>query len=215
MDPLGCAASPVGPHGEDVLLALRRRTAAVHREVETTLGLTAPDLSLPRVARVVERLHAFWADAEAGLDRWAAAQPATARALDWERRRRAALFAADLRTLGAAPPEPSTARRLALPPVRHTGTALGRLYVLEGSTLGGRVVERALAPLLATAPDGCALRSFSPYGAETARMWRAFRRHLQRWVDAGGNPERVLAGAEETFAALASWCAPLRQEPVP
>ena len=58
---------------------------------------------------------------------------------------------------------------------------MGRLYVLEGSTLGGAFIDRHLA----TVPElsGLRLRAFSPYGPETGAMWQGFRRAAR---DAGG-----------------------------
>ena len=76
-----------------------------------------------------------------------------------------------------------------LDPVTGTDAALGRLYVLEGSTLGGVFIDRHLAalPRLAGLPR---LHAFSPYGAETGAMWAAFRRQTRARVDAGPPHER-------------------------
>ena len=63
----------------DVLLQLRTATAREHQRVEDTLALLDPELTVPRLAEVLTRMHAFWVSAEAGLDRWAAAEPTTER----------------------------------------------------------------------------------------------------------------------------------------
>ena len=62
---------------------------------------------------------------------------------------------------------------------------MGRLYVLEGSTLGGAFIDRHLA----TVPElsGLRLRAFSPYGSETGVMWHGFRRAARERVAAGGD----------------------------
>jgi heme oxygenase len=88
--------------------------------------------------------------------------------------------------------------------VPSTEDALGRLYVLEGSTLGGTFIDRHLTGLLAL--TGVRVRAFSPYGRETGAMWHAFRRAARDRVAAGGDPGRVVAAAQDTFAALAAWC---------
>src|SRR5206468_2644054 len=110
------------------------------------------------------RMHGFWRAAEAGLDAWAARFPAEAEAVTWPARRRAGLFAADLDALGA-PPAAAVPR---LAPVAATDAALGRLYVLEGSTLGGTFIEQHLTGLPCL--SGVRLRAFSPYGPETGAM---------------------------------------------
>ena len=194
--------------GDDVLRMLRTGTAAEHRTVEDVLDLLDPELDRRRLAQVLALLHGFWVAAEQGLDRWAASRPADARAVDWDRRRRAGLFVLDLGALGV----PASAEVPSLSAVGDTDQALGRLYVLEGATLGGVFIDRHLTGLPALAD--VRIRAFSPYGRETGAMWAAYRRATRQHVRAGGDAGRVLASARETFRALADWCRPAgRQVP--
>ena len=184
---------------DDVLRRMREATAAEHERVEDALDLVRPDLDRPRLVAAVSALHGFWCAAEAGLDGWADRFPADAAGVEWTRRRRAHLYAADLRALGTEPAQ----GRPALGPVRDTDEALGRLYVLEGSTLGGTFIDRHLAGLPELA--GVRLRAFSPYAERTGAMWHAYRRATRAHVAAGGDADRVVAAARGTFAALAGW----------
>ena len=190
----------------DVLLVLRSATAAEHERVEDTLALMDPALTAGRLADVLAAMHGFWLAAEEGLDAWAQQEPALAAALTWERRRRAALFADDLLVLGRGGGVPA---RPALPPVTGTDEALGRMYVLEGSTLGGTFIDRHLATLPQLS-GGIRLRAFSPYGPETGAMWHAFRRVTRAHVAGGGDADRLVAAARTTFTVLADWCEPVR-----
>jgi heme oxygenase len=88
--------------------------------------------------------------------------------------------------------------------VAGTDEALGRLYVLEGCTLGGTFIDRHLAALPGL--GGIRLRAFSPYGAETGAMWHAFRRATRDRVARGGDPDAMVSAATATFRSLASWC---------
>jgi heme oxygenase len=185
----------------DVLRRLRTETAAEHRAVEETLDLLSPQLTRDRLVDVLDRMHGFWQAAEGGLDTWADTHPADADRIGWAGRRRTALFAADLAALGA---EPSGGPDL--PDVGGTDTALGRLYVLEGSSLGGVFIDRHLASLPQLAGAG-RLSAFSPYGERTGAMWRAFRTGVRDRIAGGGDADRVVSSARETFGALASWCA--------
>jgi heme oxygenase (biliverdin-IX-beta and delta-forming) len=199
------AAGGTGAHAErrsedDVLRRLRAGTAEDHEDVERTLDLLDPHLDRERLADVLDRMHGFWLAAEAGLDRWAAGHPGDAAAVDWPRRRRADLFAADLGALGGTPGN----LRPRLPDPGGTDAALGRLYVLEGSTLGGAFIDRHLASLPQFA--GLRLRAFSPYGADTGAMWAAFRRVVRRRVDSGGDADVMVDSARGTFRQLAGWC---------
>lgn len=194
-----------GRHDEgDVLRMLRSGTAAEHADLEHSLDLLDPDLDRARLTGVLARMHGFWTSAESGLDTWAARFPADAERVSWTRRRRAGLFATDLATLGAhaAPTGPD------LPVPTGTDEAMGRLYVLEGSTLGGAFIDRHLA----TVPELCGLqlRAFSPYGPDTGAMWHAFRRAARNRVAAGGDAATMVAAARQTFGALALWCRPAR-----
>jgi heme oxygenase len=186
----------------DVLRMLRTGTATEHEAVERALDLLDPALDRSRLVEVLRLLHGFWLAAEAGLDSWAAAFPADAQALDWVLRRRAPLFAADLATLGAEAP----ASRPRLPALGGTDEALGRLYVLEGATMGGTLIDRHLAGLPGLA--GIRLRAFTPYGTDAGAMWHAFRRVTRDRVADGGDAAAVVASARDTFRVLAEWCRP-------
>jgi heme oxygenase (biliverdin-IX-beta and delta-forming) len=145
-------------------------------------------------------MHGFWLAAEAGLDDWAGRHPADAADVLWTRRRRADLFAADLGALGTD----DAGGTLCLAPLGGTDEALGRMYVLEGSTLGGAFIDRHLAGLPQF--SGVRLRSFSPYGDRTGAMWHGFRRSVRDRVEAGGDADVMLTAARDTFGALAAWC---------
>jgi heme oxygenase (biliverdin-IX-beta and delta-forming) len=195
--------------GNDVLHRLRTETAGEHREVERILDLLDPALGQARLAEVLGRMHGFWVAAESGLDAWAVRFPGDAGGVAWGRRRRAALFDADLSRVGGT----ATGDVPHLPGVSDTDHALGRLYVLEGSTLGGTFIDRHLASLPQL--SGVRIRAFSPYGSETGAMWAAFRRVVRERVAAGGDAEAMIESARETFRALAAWCHPIREPVVP
>ena len=64
--------------------------------------------------------------------------------------------------------------------------ALGMLYVLEGSTLGGRMILRELSRL---GVSDRRLRFLDPYGGATGERWRSFLDVLDREV--GSDPVRL------------------------
>jgi heme oxygenase len=173
---------------------LRAGTAAAHRSLEDSLALLQEPLDRGRFIAVLLRLHGFH-------QAW---EPAIARRLapPLLPPSRIGLFEHDLKALGIGAPAIagiaacSAAERLG----DHTDTALGSLYVLEGSTLGGRVIGAKLrrAPWC---PRG-GLRSFEPYGAGTAARWRATLAQLER---SGGDAQRIVDGALRTFHTLQRW----------
>ena len=94
---------------------------------------------------------------------------------------------------GSAAPQPAAAPE-APPPVGSLGEALGLLYVLEGSTLGGKVIRRQVE---ASGGDMAGLTFLDPYGAQAGERWRSFLAVLDR--AAGAEPEGAVAGARAGF----------------
>ena len=81
---------------------------------------------------------------------------------------------------------------------------MGALYVVEGSTLGGVQIARALAPLVARKGGG-GRSFFLGYGDRHGAMWRAF---LERLQDCAGSEEKeaaIVLGATRTFLDFEIW----------
>ena len=189
---------------------LKQRTAAAHARVEDRLGLTGPDLSPDRLRAVLARFAGFWQGTERLVDEWAQADPELAAALNWPRRRRREGLRADLLRMGlsvreitALPEAPAVFVDL------DAADVLGWLYVSEGASLGGAVIDRALRSL----PGADRLRTFTPYLEGPGPMWREFLAVLAAWV--GDDPTRqarVISAGVGTFTALEHWLAPLAGE---
>lgn len=121
--------------------------------------------------------------------------------LDFASRRRAPRLAADYAVLGGDP------ARVPLHPdpgLTSDAQALGVFYVLEGSTLGGAVIEKQLKA------RGESLKGLSflhPYGDQTGARWRAFLAVLEAAPAAGAG--EVVQGALLGFACAQDWlCRP-------
>jgi heme oxygenase (biliverdin-IX-beta and delta-forming) len=202
------AGSPV--HAEaspDLLHLLRTATRPAHDRIETMLALTEPSLDGARYRAVLARFLGFWLG-------W---EPRVAAALDdplfFAPRRRAHLLRRDLDALGLPEDEIAALPRCALPALAGPQAALGALYVMEGSTLGGRVLVRHVARRLGVAEGMPGALYFSGYGDATGAMWRDFCVRL-RAAPAGSAPE-ITAAALATFDLLAAWFAPLSRSGVP
>lgn len=194
-----------------VLQRLKAATRAEHDAIEVALDLMAPGLSLADYSRRLRRYHGFYAPIE----------PLIAAAADWPHwrldmtaRAKTAWLAADLACLGdpAEPGELGEAASMAgplcsaLPPLDTAAAAFGCVYVLEGATLGGRVISRHIERMLGLDATRGA-RFFHGYGEHTGTMWKAFRAALSAFADKPAGEDKVVASAIATFAALRAWCA--------
>lgn len=208
MPALRTYAPPTKARSPLMLPALKSATAGHHARVEALMP-SLDALATPEgYASALRALHAFHAAWEPAV--WRA--PGLAEAgLDADLRRKLPLLERDLGALGIAPSR-------ALPPapvVPDAAAALGALYVLEGATLGGRVIHRHVAGPLGLTPErGGAY--YHGYGADTGPRWKELGEVMQRHVDAHGDEARVVAGAVACFAALEGWLSTpgaLRAEP--
>ena len=182
---------------------LRATTRAQHLEAEARLD---PAVRLAAPAADADLLDRLWA-LHAGAER-AFAETGLARLdIDLAARRRSPWIAQDLQAVaGRAPRWPASVMAF---DTRHE--ALGGLYVLEGSSLGGQVLFRqAQARLGVTASHGG--RFFHGHGARTGRLWREFLAVLAGVPAMGREADEVEAGARATFSRfIGAFPAPVEQ----
>jgi heme oxygenase (biliverdin-IX-beta and delta-forming) len=170
---------------QSVLTRLRRETAALHHHLEEQLDAVNRLADPQRRAILIRRYAALHIPAD-GILRDHLLDVAD---LDIDGRRRSEALAPFAE--GVLPRFPAPANR---------AEALGALYVLEGSTLGGRMILRALAARGVDAPE---LRFLDPYGADTGARWRAFLAVLDRDVRTDTQMADACRGAVRTFAHAA------------
>ena len=84
--------------------------------------------------------------------------------------------------------------------VRSEEQLLGLGYVLEGSTLGGRVLSRRFGASL-----GGPFRYFEGYGAATSSMWTSFVSWLESSLSTQAAREEAGRGAVYAFEHLMRW----------
>jgi heme oxygenase len=172
---------------------LREATQAVHTRLHAhpVLGtVSAGTIDLASYRRLLGRLYGFHIVFEAA----AAIGP-----------ERSLWLADDMRTLGlteqaiaALPLCPS------LPVLDTPHRKLGALYVVEGSTLGGRELSKRLDHLFGH--DERAGRCFfSGREADTGKSWRAFADSLDAAGEDQAARSEMIAAAIETFAAFETW----------
>lgn len=139
------------------LAKLRAATQDIHHRLDHSLDIVARLTDPAQRRGMISRYAAFHIPAEDALG----PHLQELADLDFSARSRAALFACHA----------GEDARPAFPVPGGRAEALGMLYVLEGSTLGGRMILRTLAARGVADP---ALGFLDPYGTETGARWRDF-----------------------------------------
>lgn len=172
---------------------LRVATATLHRATEAAFD--AGD-RLATMAGYVDLLDRLWS-LHAGVEDALRSHGGDLPGLALEALRRSPLLALDIETLAGRPPRlPPSGLAYASPEA-----ALGGIYVVEGSILGGRVLmRRAERSLGVSATQGG--RFLAGDGAATGARWRAFLAVLAALPAAGAAADAAEGGARGTFAAF-------------
>lgn len=191
----------------DILTQLKEQTASFHNDIEQNdyaRALMGGTMSLDAYRAYLEKFYGFIEPMERKLTErreWSAFE------FELAPRLKAPLLEADLRQLGLSDEQLSGLPRCeALPDVADFSRALGYLYVIEGSTLGGQLVMRKLQASLQVQPEVNG-RYFNSYGEAVREKWKQFRELLVAVADRLGEEKRIVDGATETFVRLERWFA--------
>jgi heme oxygenase (biliverdin-IX-beta and delta-forming) len=185
-----------------LLAALRSATRADHERIEAILPLARPGIDRASYRALLAALYGFHSPLERELGR---VDGLRALGLDCRLRRRSHLLRRDLLSLGMTLPDVARLPRCTdLPSVRPLAAALGCLYVVEGSTLGGQVLAgRAREALGVGLGDGASF--FHGYGPATGAMWSAFVAALAALPPDEAAERAAVSAAVATFGAIERW----------
>jgi heme oxygenase len=150
----------------------------------------------------IATLEAFYREAESSLRPFAEAL--TVRGFDPVGRRKGEALAAELVELSAytkVAPDLSGA----FPTLPNFSAAVGCIYVLEGSTLGGLILAGRIRDRL-----GWDSRFYGIYGARTGEMWRSFKAALEA-ARAEVDAASLATAAQSVFDAFAQHVANVRE----
>lgn len=177
-------------------LALKEATRSVHQSLEGIVVRKLKAISTrDEYAQLLSAFYGFHHPAEHKLDAW----------LDdslipyYTGRRRSSAILDDLRELGEDIHIPLA---MDLPQIDSLAKALGVFYVLEGSTMGGKIIAGMLRR---QGIPGDAIRFFNAYRENELPMWQAFTSVLDHFpVDPLFNDE-IREAAITTFEKFRNW----------
>src|SRR5471032_365826 len=189
----------------DLLSRLKIETAECHTRLENALDLMRLEWPREDYVAMLEGFYGYvapWEDAAATF------MPARLRDF-FEGRRKASLLALDLALLTGDKDRANRVTKIErLPAMNSIGRVFGSMYVMEGSTLGGRFIAPHVATLFGL-QSGSGNAYFEGYGLRTGSMWKAFRETASANVPPEQHDEAVDA-AIATFDGLHGWLGQVR-----
>lgn len=174
---------------------VKNETAISHQEVEALMLPRLQQISSQQdYVRILQMFYGFYLPMEEAIHSRLTADEVP----DIAERRTASLILQDLKTLGH---ENVPDRIATVPEIVTVPQAFGALYVLEGSTLGGKIIAKMLAKNNQVSLPQEALHFFLGYGEKTGPMWTSFVQVLNQQTDAAS----ITAAANQTFLSLKHW----------
>lgn len=183
----------INAHKESFLKELRAGTDANHKALEQnpySERLMSPDVTVEDYKIYLEKMYGIIMPFEQDI------QPKLSHIVtDMANRQKHHLLSNDLQDLG------NNTENI---PLYHfnaanDAAALGQMYVLEGSTMGGMVIQKHMSKL------GVPVRYFASYGSNTAMMWRAFIDALTTYAVTHNKQEEIIDSAVATFKTMDNW----------
>jgi heme oxygenase (biliverdin-IX-beta and delta-forming) len=186
---------------------LRAATTAAHERMHAHAGFAAAaagTIGVRDYRRLLARVYGFHRPFEAAAREAAASSGCD---FDVEGCARLPALLADLKMLGL---DSEAIARLPLWAPSYSlaseAALLGALYVLEGSTLGGAQIARALQGVVGDeAGDG--RRFFLGRGDQRSSMWRDFLARLESLSEDPKSSEQAIGAAVATFEDFDVWMA--------
>ena len=175
------------PHLASVRALLREHTHDAHQRLHRLTvfrALLAGTLEREGYGRLLTRLHDYYRGVDASL--LSACRRLALRGEDYAYQPRAAMFAADLVTLGFA------------------CTPAGALYVIEGSLLGGATLDDAARRLLpASHAADTQRRSYWAWCRQVAsERWQSTTSFIERLAHTPNMAHAAIAAAHATFTSM-------------
>lgn len=176
---------------------IKAATQELHRSIETLplmSLLMSEDIDLATYRQILKRLYRLHLATESHIySALSYMKPA-----ELQQGHRISYLEADLRELGVCNEnrQDALSNKYWRDSICGPAQALGALYVLEGSRLGGKLIARQVQqkPELAVAT-----RFFSASSDEKSGQWKSFLMHFNHCLDSSEKLEQATRGAAETF----------------
>lgn len=172
---------------------LKSQTADSHKKLEglsVSMSIMSPDMKIEEYANYLKLMHDVHQDTEETIF------PLFTNLIDdIEQRRKKQLIEADLSFLNY---DVTTAEKVFKAENFSVPFALGILYVVEGSTLGGRFILKNVSRVPQLSGDK-GVSYFNGYGEKTGFFWKSFLNFLSEYEQENNCGDAIVEGAIFAF----------------
>jgi heme oxygenase (biliverdin-IX-beta and delta-forming) len=182
------------------LQQLRSKTANSHQLIEQnsiSQSLMSQGVTMTQYAQYLKSIYGF----VYGFEKMVFPLLEHNELLQIDDRRKSHLIQADLVLLNHTAAQPYVNDELFSTHYQTAAAALGGMYVLEGSTLGGQIISRHLSKVLGDAVAG-KTTYLTAYAGQTGGMWKKFLQLLCEADAANTNEDEIIDSAINTFSLL-------------
>ena len=172
---------------------LRQSARQLHDDVEKAVDVSGRISSFDGYVDLLGRLWCL----HAGFERALQQHDLAVFSVDQDARRRSQWLVDDLQALTGRPPS----RLPVVITFDDAASALGALYVLEGSTLGGQILLKQVTSAFPVSSVHGA-RFFTGHGDRTGAMWKEFLGTLARVIPDSPTGDQVERGAVLSFETV-------------
>ncbi|MFD1256781.1 biliverdin-producing heme oxygenase [Mucilaginibacter terrae] len=178
---------------------LKTETLTNHQQLEKLLVDRMRAIrSLQDYIGLLQIFYSYFGGLEEQIDQYITA----AELPDYQQRRKSAALVKDIEDLGGTPVKKASGG--SLPTIKNTLQAYAAMYVIEGSTLGGKIISKMMAQQLRITDDK-GLSFFSGYGDNTGTMWEKFKQVLNLQSKSAYEESEIINTANQTFIKFKNW----------
>lgn len=176
---------------------LRTKTAESHKKLEAlpiSKSIIDPKITIEEYALYLSLMHDVVLNLEETI------YPILSGVIsDLSERKKAHLILNDLKNIGIE-------KKQTFSPLKQSSEisvpfAMGMMYVVEGSTLGGRFILKNIQENLAFNEEKGA-SFFAGYGNKTGSFWKSYLNTLTDFESGNNSEEEIIAGADYAFQVI-------------
>ena len=169
---------------------IKEETRQAHQQLEKSVITELKQIRSEKdYADLLKKFHLYFSSLEKAISPFIS----TSVLADYTERRNSSYLRKDIQELGY---EVDAAAQVEVPGINNSLEAMGALYVMEGSIMGGSIIVQILAKYGITR----GVSFFSGYGPATAAMWSGFTNALNAQAGSEQEQDVAIRIANETFS---------------